>query len=140
MERSFKRDLGVVQAIGIEFNFCAFGTASEEVDRSAFSDHFCGPDPGFGTSHGFDHYVGAASAGRKRTNCVDWILYGAEMHDIMRAHFAGSFDLRVALHDCDNVASHGLGYVHEHQADGAGPDHCDGIADLYAGFMKSAQY
>ncbi len=58
----------------------------------------------------------------------------------MRAHAAGGFDLGFALDDGDNVASDGLGDVHEHEADGAAADYGDGVADFYAGFVKSAEH
>src|SRR5215510_15633578 len=61
MERRLKCELRIVQAIGVQFNFCAAGTASEEVHRASATDHIHGPLPDLWTPHSFDHHVRTAA-------------------------------------------------------------------------------
>src|SRR5215472_1557184 len=57
VERRLQSQLGIVQAIGIQFYFGAAGATSEEVDRAAAPDHIYRPLPGLRPSHGLNHYV-----------------------------------------------------------------------------------
>ena len=62
------------------------------------------------------------------------------LNDFVRAHVLGGFDLAVALDDGDHVAADGAGDLNEHEADGASAEDGDGVADLDAGFVQSAQH
>src|SRR5260370_184101 len=140
MERGLQSDFRVVQAVGIELNLAAFGAAAEEIDGATFADHFCGPSPSFGTSDGFNDYVGATVSGRQRAYRLNGILYRSDVHDIMSPHAAGGLDLGLALDYGDHVASDGLCDVNKHQANGAAANYGYRVADFSARFVKSAQH
>src|SRR5271168_5524790 len=111
MERGLQRDLGVVQAAGIELNLGSAGAASEEVYGAAFADHLDGPLPGFGTSHGLDHYIATAFLRGQGGYRVDYVLYLGDLHNFVRAHVLGGHDLLVAFDDGDHVTTDGAGYL-----------------------------
>src|SRR5207302_106250 len=54
-------------------------------------------------------------------------------------HFSCRGNLPFAFHDSNDVASHCLSYMNEHQADRPTTDYRNGIADLNARFMEPAQ-
>ena len=74
VERGLERDLGVVQAVGIDLDFGAAGTAAEEVNGASFANHGDGPLPSFGPAYGFDDDIAAALLRRERAHGFDCIL------------------------------------------------------------------
>src|SRR5271169_3321676 len=139
MERGLERDLGIMQTVGIELHFRPAGTSAEEVHGATFADHFNRPLPGFGTTHRFDHDVAAALLRSKRAHGFDHVRHFGGLHDFMRAHVLGGYDLLVALHDRNHVAADGARHLHKHQSDGTAADDGDGVADFDSGLMQAAQ-
>src|SRR5260370_29555923 len=114
MERGLQSDFRVVQAVGIELNLAAFGAAAEEIDGATFADHFCGPSPSFGTSDGFNDYVGATVSGRQRAYRPNGILYRSDVHDIMSPHAAAGPLLGLPLDYVDHLTSTPFSTVNNH--------------------------
>src|ERR1700758_572526 len=57
VEGRLQRDLGIVQAIGLELHFGSTGATTKEIDGTALADHVDGPLPRLGPAHGFNHDV-----------------------------------------------------------------------------------
>src|SRR5262249_4696366 len=99
VESSLERNLGIVQAVRVELHFGSAGTSTKEVDRSPFSHHFHRPLPRFGAANSFANDVTTTLLWRQRTDSFHHIRNFERLHDLVRAHVLGSFDLAIALYD-----------------------------------------
>src|SRR5580658_9007258 len=140
MERGFQRDLGIVQAIGIELHFGPAGASAEEIYGAAFANHFYRPLPSVGTTDRFNHYIAATLLRSQRANRLDHIRHLGGLNDFVRAHVLGGDYLFVAFHHRNHVAADGSRHLDKHQSDGAAADDGHRVTDFDAGFMQAAQY
>src|SRR4029077_10245818 len=86
MEGGLERDLGIVQAVGIELYFGATGTSAKEIDRATLPDHLDGPLPGLSAAHGLDDDITAAFLWRQRAHSFNYILHFCGLYDFMCTH------------------------------------------------------
>ena len=140
MERGLKRDLGVVQTVGIELHLGSAGASAEKVYGAAFTNHFDGPLPGFGAPDGLNDHITATLLRSKRAHRFDNIGGFCGLNNLVRAHLLGGDDLLVALDDGNHVAPDGTSYLDKHQSDGAAADDGDGVADFHSSFVEAAEH
>src|SRR5882724_530671 len=138
VERTLDRDLRVMQAVGIQFHLGAAGASAKEVHYAAAAHHVHGPLPGLRTAHGFNHNIRTTAFGHA-DDLVDWVCSTADLHDFVGAKTFGRRYLFSALDHADHFTSGELGYLHQHESQRAGADHRDGIADVRACFLQTAQ-
>src|SRR5947209_16407252 len=121
MKGSFKRDLGIMKPLGIKFDFGAACTSAEEIHCSAFAHHVHCPLPGLRTADRFNHHICSPLLGSECPHGIDGIVDCSNLDGLICAESARVLHLLIALYDGDYSQATQLGYLHEHQADGASP-------------------
>src|SRR5262245_22296846 len=139
MEGCLKRNFGIMEAVGVKFDFGSCGATTEEVDRSPFANHVHSPLPRLGPSYGFDGHVSSASIGPGK-NSIDRILRLERLHDIVSSKLASGGGLLISLYHCNHVHAAHFCHLHEHKANWSAADDYYRVADLRASFMQSAQH
>src|ERR1700685_3863209 len=140
MEVSLQGHFRIVQALRIELDFSAAGTTTEEIHGAAFAHHIDRPLPSLGAPHRFDHNIATAFLRAQRANGVDDIFDFIDLHDLVRTHVLGGFDLAIAFDDRNHVAANGAPDLNEHEADGSAADDRNRVADFHLGLVESAQH
>src|SRR5438270_10484895 len=98
MERGFHRDLGVVDTIRIQFDFCSGCASTEEVDPATFADHLDRPLPSEWLCHALDREVCTSSV-RQPLHGFHRFWYIRGLHDMFCAEVLRSHNLLVAFYD-----------------------------------------
>ena len=124
---------------GLDFNFCATGQATEEIDDTAAADHGKSQFPGSGIAGRFDDGIGAARFIRERFDGSRNVFRFRDINRGDGAEAACDIQRRSAPGQRNNANAATRKHAHKFQADGAATNHNGGISGAQLHLVNTAQ-